>query len=323
MISDQQIKNFLAFADSHSDFVIIGHKEPDGDCIASCLALDELLRLMGKKTVLLSAGPFKRTETKVYEHLFSSAFEDKANAAKYGLFIVDCSKKDRIGEIDIADIDFDTFIIDHHKTAAAEGKNCIIDSSAPAAAYLVQQLFEAVHGEVTKAAAEVLFFGLSTDSGFFRFLEEDSAEIFMAAARLIKKGASPKKTYNHMTGGKSFSSRKLLGRHLDHAESFFDGRLIITYETTEDTLTFGQNGRDSDALYQNLLAIEGVEAIVNIKQETPEQCTAGFRSRENVDVSVIAAHFGGGGHKNASGASCTTTIKEFIPQLLQEFQKIF
>ena len=126
-----------------------------------------------------------------------------------------------------------------------------------------------------------------------------------------------------MTGGKSFSSRKLLGRHLDHAESFFDGRLIITYETTEDTLTFGQNGRDSDALYQNLLAIEGVEAIVNIKQETPEQCTAGFRSRENVDVSVIAAHFGGGGHKNASGASCTTTIKEFIPQLLQEFQKIF
>ena len=90
----------------------------------------------------------------------------------------------------------------------------------------------------------------------------------------------------------------------------------------EDTLTYGQNGRDSDALYQNLLAIEGVEAIVNIKQETPEQCTVGFRSREQIDVSSVASCFGGGGHKNASGACCQTTIKELIPQILQEFQKI-
>ena len=199
----------------------------------------------------------------------------------------------------------------------------MVDSSAPATAYIVQLLFEAIHGEVTKTAADVLFFGIATDTGFFRFLEEDSADVFEAISRLIKKGASPKKTYNIMTGGKSFLSRKLLGRHLDNAKTYFDGKLIITYETPEDTQNFGQNGRDSDALYQILLAIEGVEAIVNIKQETPEQCTAGFRSIENIDVSVIAAHFGGGGHKNASGASYTSTIDEVIPLILHEFHKIW
>jgi len=322
MIPKEKINDIFHFIDSHPAFIITGHKEPDGDCIASCLALDELLRLKGKKTLLLSAGPFKRTEIKCYEHLFKTSFEDLNNINNYGLFITDCSSKERIGELNIADMDFDTFIIDHHKTADKSIKNCIIDSSAPAAAYLIQQLFEATHGEVTKTAAEVLFFGLSTDSGFFRFLEDDSADIFMAASRLIKQGANPKKTYNLMTGGKSFSSRKLLGRHLDHAESYFDGKLIITFETTEDTLTYGQNGRDSDALYQSLLAIEGVEAIVNIKQETEEQCTIGLRSREQVDVSMVASKFGGGGHKNASGACCQTTIKELIPQILQEFQKI-
>ena len=72
-----------------------------------------------------------------------------------------------------------------------------------------------------------------------------------------------------------------------------------------------------------LLAVEGVEAIVNIKQETPEQCTAGLRSRDNIDVSAVAACFGGGGHKNAAGLSTTATIAAFIPQLLKEFEKIF
>ena len=322
MISGQKFNDFFDFIDSHQAFIIVGHKEPDGDCIASCLALDELLRLKGKKTVLLSAGPFKKTEIKRYEKLFKTSFDDLRNISSYGLIITDCSSKDRIGEINIKDIEFDTFIIDHHKTSDSSGKNCIVDASAPAAAYLVQQIFEAANGEVTKTAAEVLFFGLSTDSGFFRFLEEDSAEIFLAASRLIAKGVSPKKTYNLITGGKSFESRKLLGKHLDHAEAYFDGKLIITYETMEDTATYGQNGRDSDALYQNLLAIEGVEAIVSVRQETEEQCTIGFRSREQVDVSAVASHFGGGGHKNASGACCQTTIKEIIPQILQEFQKI-
>ncbi len=322
MISKQKIDSFFNFIDSHKAFIIAGHKEPDGDCIASCLALDELLKLKGKKTVLLSAGPFKKTETKRYEHLFKTSFEDMQNIGNYGLIIADCSSKDRIGELNIKDIEFDTFVIDHHKTSDSSGKNCIVDASAPAAAYLVQQIFEAGNGEVTSTAAEVLFFGLCTDSGFFRFLEENSSEIFVAASRLIAKGANPKKTYNQITGGKSFESRKLLGKLFDHAEIFFDNKLIVTYETLEDTAAYGQDGRDSDALYQNLLAIEGVEALVCIRQETEDQCTIGFRSRDQVDVSAVASRFGGGGHKNASGACCKTTIDELIPQILQEFQKI-
>ncbi|MBQ3825489.1 MAG: bifunctional oligoribonuclease/PAP phosphatase NrnA, partial [Spirochaetaceae bacterium] len=116
--------------------------------------------------------------------------------------------------------------------------------------------------------------------------------------------------------------RKLLGKLFDHAEIFFDGKLIVTDETLEDTAAYGQNGRDSDTLYQNLLAIQGVEALVCIRQETEEQCTVGFRSREQVDVSVVASHFGGGGHKNASGLSMEGKIDTVIPQILKEFAKV-
>ena len=90
----------------------------------------------------------------------------------------------------------------------------------------------------------------------------------------------------------------------------------------EDTKKFGAEGRDSDALYSLLLAVEGVEAVLFVRQETENTCTAGFRSKNAVDVSAIAAKFGGGGHKNASGLSVEGKIDTLIPQILKEFAKV-
>ncbi|MDR1047216.1 MAG: bifunctional oligoribonuclease/PAP phosphatase NrnA, partial [Treponema sp.] len=64
------------------------------------------------------------------------------------------------------------------------------------------------------------------------------------------------------------------------------------------------------------------EAICIIRQEKPEECTVGLRSRDGVDVSVVAAEFGGGGHKNASGLSCPGKIEELRPKLLEAFKKV-
>lgn len=322
MVLNEHIENFKKFINKHDSFLIVGHKEPDGDSLGSCLAMNELLEKSGKKTVLLSAGPFKRNEIKKYEPFFTDNFLDENNKKNYGLIVLDCASQDRLGEINIKIDDFDTFVIDHHKTSD-QTQNSIVIPSSPATTCLVQQLFEAIHGEVTENAAKNLFLGFCTDTGFFRFLEDNSSHYFELASRLVKKGANPKKTYTEMTGGKAFSTRKLLGLALLNSKQYFDGKLIITYENLSDTEKYGENGHDSDALYQMLLSVQDVEAVVNIKQETEDNCTAGLRSKDEIDVSKIASVFGGGGHKNASGLSYKTTIKEFIPLLLKEFEKVF
>ena len=109
---------------------------------------------------------------------------------------------------------------------------------------------------------------------------------------------------------------------LNHAEAYLDGKLIVTYETLEDTKKYGQEGRDSDALYSALLAIKNVEAVVFVRQETDSNCTAGLRSKDRVDVSSVAAKFGGGGHKNASGLSTQGKIETLIPAIVKEFARI-
>ena len=125
-----------------------------------------------------------------------------------------------------------------------------------------------------------------------------------------------------MTGGKPWNTRKLLGIMLSRAERYLSGKLVVTYETQEDTKKYGQEGRDSDALYTLTLAVEGVEAVAFIRQETEHSCTLGLRSKDRVDVSVVAAKFGGGGHKNASGASTEGKVETIIPALVKEFAKI-
>lgn len=324
-ITLEKITEFKSFINEHNFFFIIGHKEPDGDCIASCLGVKSIIKHYKKSYQLLSAGPFKRIEIQKYKNLFTNEmdFLSEDERKKTGLIICDCSEFHRLGDIEGDLRNLDTFIIDHHKTAECpENSKAIIDSTAPAASILVQLLYESCVGSIQKELADILFFGLMTDTGFFRFLSSNDADVLIAASRLLQSGADPRKTYDYITSGKSFYTRKLLGTMLDHAEKYLDGRLIITYETIEDTKKFGQDGRDSDLLYTTLLSIKDVEVVVFVRQETDLTCTAGFRSKDRIDVSSVAAKFGGGGHKNASGLITEGKLDTLIPAIIKEFSRI-
>lgn len=324
-ILEEDFNNLRQFVENHDFFFVAGHKEPDGDCIASCFGIKGILDAFNKPYQLLSAGPFKRNEIKSFENVFSATmdFLDENERKKTGLIIVDCCEIVRLGEIDGDLKNLDVFVIDHHKTAGlpANAKG-FIDSDAPACAFLVQQFYEKLVGPINKELAEILFFGLSTDSGFFRFLNTGSQTVFEAAGRLVSYGVDPRQIYNQINSGKPYSTRKLLGVLLSKAERYLNGRLVITYESMEDTKNYGQEGRDSDALYQMLLSAKDVQAVVFLRQETAISCTGGFRSLDKIDVSQVAAKFGGGGHKNASGMSCNGRVETLIPQIVKEFARI-
>ena len=72
VISPEKITAFRTFMQEHDFFYIIGHKEPDGDCIASCLGLKAIAEHYKKPYQLLSAGPFKRIEIQKYEPYFTN-----------------------------------------------------------------------------------------------------------------------------------------------------------------------------------------------------------------------------------------------------------
>lgn len=324
IVSNEKIILLKEFIEKHDFFFIAGHKEPDGDCVYSCLAFSRILNYFKKEYQLLNAGSFKRNEIYDKAELFSDVpqFLSEPERKKTGLFILDCSELKRLGDLENDLKGLDTFTIDHHITAE-ETPYSIIDPSSPATACIVQQIYEKIIGELNPEVANEIFFGQSTDTGYFRFLDEKSEEVFLQTARLVKAGVNPRKMYDKITGGKLYNTRKLLGVLLAKSEQYYGGKLIITYETMEDTKKFGMDGRDSDSLYSLLLAVENVEAVIFIRQDTEYSCTVGLRSKDKVDVSSIAQKFGGGGHKNAAGLSIQGTISTVLPSLQKEFSKIF
>ena len=324
-ISQEKADELKAFIEKHNFFFIAGHKEPDGDCITSCLGIAAILDHFGKPYQLLSAGPFKRNEVIRWQEKFSDTmeFQDDSERKSSGLFIADCSEIVRIGDIDGDLKGLDTFVIDHHKTSGLEeGFLGHVDGEAPACAFLIQLFYEKLIGQLPSELAKTLFFGICTDTGFFRFLTDNSSEVFAAVSRLVADGANPRTTYREINSGKPYSTRKLLGILLGRAERYLDGKLVVTYESLEDTKKWGLEGRDSDSLYQLMLSAKGVEAVVFLRQDTLTTCTGGFRSQDKIDVSTVAAKFGGGGHKNASGMSCNGRVETLIPQIVKEFARI-
>ncbi|MDR0511581.1 MAG: bifunctional oligoribonuclease/PAP phosphatase NrnA [Treponema sp.] len=313
----------LDFIRCGSSFIVAGHKEPDGDCVGSQLALTSVLRRMGKQAIACSPGPFKRLEIKPFEHLFS---KPPPGVQDTRVIIADCSTANRLGDLQPLLEGLPTMVIDHHENACEpllyDG---YLDGEAFSTTYLVHRVIYALGLSPNKEEAEMLFLGLCTDTGFFRHVEGNSggAEVFETAADLVRCGADPKAAFAAMYGGKSLRSRKLIGQILLNAESLFEGRLIISCEGQAETKTYGAESRDSDTLYQLLQSVDGVQAIVIIRQESQENCTVGFRSRDWVDVGSIAESFGGGGHKNAAGLYIQGTIAELKQEIIRAFENIF
>jgi phosphoesterase RecJ-like protein len=312
--------DLIDFIRTGSKFLIAGHHEPDGDCVGSQLALTSALKRLGKEAIPCSAGPFKRTEIVPFAGRFTDRIGEKEREGSR-VIIVDCAAPDRTGSLEESLKGLPAAIIDHHATnrEAAPGTVVFLDTEAPSVTFMVLAVIEALGLTPTPEEAEFLLFGLCTDTGFFRHVDNGGAETFAYASRMIRAGANPKEVFRDIHGGKSLGSRILLGHILSRTEPYYGGKLVYSFETYEDTQKFGSEGRDSDSLYQLLQSIAGVEAIAVIRQESADTCTVGLRSRDRVNVAEIAARFGGGGHKNAAGIKIAGTIEELKPNLLDAF----
>lgn len=210
--------SLLAFIREGSKFLLAGHKEPDGDCVGSQLALASVLRRMGKEAIPCSAGPFKRTEIKAYDPLFIAEPGDRERKGAR-VIILDCDCRERTGDLAPFIEGLPTAVIDHHATGdrSVPCSNTValyLNPDAPSTTFLVFELIKALGLSPTVEEAELLLFGLATDTGFFRHVDQEGAETFRCAAALTSAGASPKKVFQAINGGKSLDSRILMGKVL-------------------------------------------------------------------------------------------------------------
>lgn len=309
------------FIGSHSSFLVLGHKEPDGDCIASQLVVSALLKALGKTVSLYSAGPFDRPEISSFNDLFSASIPNERLTGAAAI-IVDCSTPDRTGPLGERVKSLPCLVIDHHSAGEIFGDARFVEPSAPSTTMLLLQLFEDMGVALNSETGKLLLFGLCTDTGFFRHLGQNSAETFRAVARLVEIGTSTAEVYMMVYGKRALSSRKLLAEMLARVESHWDDRLLLTWQTIADRERLGDVQRGEDDLYRLLQTIKGNVVVALVKEEREGVFSVGLRSDSSQDVGAIAASFGGGGHRQASGFDISGTLESVKKRLIDTFSPL-
>jgi phosphoesterase RecJ-like protein len=313
----------VKFLKSHDSFLLIGHQEPDADCLCSQLAMGSYLARQGKSVKQYNHGPFKRAEINRYQPLFGPRIDPFDKVSRPGVIVLDCSTLDRIGDLQQDLSGLEVAVIDHHATGQSFGDVRWIEAQRPSTTWMVHHLITSLGGTPTSEEAHWLLLGLATDTGFFRHVEAGGADTFQAAAELARAGASAKAVFQQINGGKVLANQKLMGLILSRTESLFGGRVMYSWEALADRASIGAENRESDSIYQALQGVTGVELIVLLRQDTSATVTGGLRSRSVVDVGVLAQKFGGGGHVRASGFSCPGTLAEVKSRLLAEVALLF
>ena len=300
-------QSFCDLVSSHERFVLTSHVRPDADAIGSEIGLAELLEAIGKTVRIVNPSPI--TEPLKFldpgGRVQSIGVDvDVETACDTDVHIVlDTSawvQLEGVGDV-LRRTDALKVVIDHHQSSDDLGAVEFKDTTAEATGRLIVDLAESAGWEIPELAARALFCAIATDTGWFRF-QSTNGGTMRAIGRLIDLGARPDLLYRQLYERCSQARVRIGGRLLDRIELSCDGRLAWLTARREDFALTGAEAADTEDVVNGCFRIVGVECAFIAYEQQDGRVKVSFRSRGEVDVASVAEKFGGGGHRQASGA---------------------
>ncbi len=279
--------------------LLTAHVHPDGDAIGSCLALCHVLKKMGKhvQVVLDDHMP------DIYDILpgFNEIKRYDGETLAADLVVLLDARPGRDGRI-CSSVSAPVLNIDHHASNDCSTDFAYVEPEAAATAEILYGLFREWGIVIDEDIASCLYTGIATDTGFFAF-QNTKPEALEICADLLRAGAKPAEIASAVRR-KSFHEVEELARGLGTMERFADGRAVgifldesfLDLELTDDLIDMARN-------------IRGTELAVLLKAEGEDSCRVRMRSEE-LDVSKLAEALGGGGHREAAGATIMSNFHQ-------------
>lgn len=288
------IKDIIKVVKQYDTITIFGHINPDGDCFGSGLALREILRdNFPKKKVYALVGGLPQ----FYDRL-SKIDEVDDDVIKNSLaIIVDCSETERISDQRIL-LAQQIIKIDHH----IEGKPFFgikwVDEDSIACCQMIAELAFECKFKISKLAAELMYLGICTDSGRFRYAPTN-AKTHRIVADLLELGAEVKSLFSIL-----YLS--------DEAYVKYQALLVSKFKRTKNNVIYcfadfpdyNQFGLKFEQISKNVNVIGNIKGCpiwCLFTREENGNIRVEFRSN-GINVQKIALKYGGGGHLCAAGA---------------------
>ena len=294
------------YLQQNDNYLIVMHKNPDGDTVGSAAALCLGLRSLGKKAYLLNDKDCSAVFAPYISELcmeLSCEFDS--------IIAVDAADKSRF--IDGAPTEFD-LAIDHHVSHKQYAKHTYLDGERAANCEIIFELLGEMGVEFTHEIAQPIYLGIATDTGCFKFGSTTPKTHRIAAdlMEIMHDGAAAainRKFFDQ----KSLSRIKLEQAVYSTMQQLHGGEIVIMSITTD--MMENNDSSDADALSGLARGIEGCKIGILLKQQTCDETKISVRTSPPYSAMDICAVLGGGGHKNAAGCThkgCINTAKAAI-----------
>jgi len=313
-----EIKKILTYP---KNIVIISHRNPDGDAIGSSMGLRFFLEKDNHYIKVIYPSDYPSTfdfieginECIIFDN---DQKESKEQIEKADIiFCLDFNSLDRIDKLGllVQESKAKLIMIDHHLDPEPFADFMLSDPRASSTCELIYEFVDGL-GETSKLdknTSEILFIGLITDTGSFRY--STSRRTYEVAAELKDKDVDDTKLQDHIFNSMSPKQISLLGHclanRLEILNEYHTGLIYLNKQDYED---FDIQRGDTEGIVNYILMIKGI-TIAAFITEQPTIVKLSLRSKGDISVQDLARnHFNGGGHKNASGGAVYGTLDGVI-----------
>ena len=302
-------EKILALIEKCDRIIIHRHKNPDGDAIGSQIGLKYILKDNYPEKEIYAVGDAAgryafmedSTPDAVTDELYEGALA----------IILDTSAKSLISD-DRYEKAAATARIDHHLFCETIAETEVTDSSFESCCGLITSFAIEAGFSVSEKAAKLLYTGMITDSGRFRY-DSTSAKTFRMAAFLMEKDFRTEDIYRNLYAD-DLAYMQLRARFTLKI-NLTDRHVAYTYTTREEAATLGfDTFTISRGMVGVMSDIRGIDSWVGFT-ETEDGVLCEIRSAK-YNINPIAKKYGGGGHAKASGA--TLRDREEAMRLLED-----
>ena len=310
-----KIDEFVEWIEKSQKILVTMHCRPDGDAAGSAIAFMHILRSMGKDVVAFN----------VDEIPCQFSFLNGAECVVHDIsdcaididlcVVLDCADPGLLGR----KFPFDKLhcpyaYVDHH---AVSYDKCVVnvhDSKASAVGEIIYHIMCRLGVELTIDIAAALYTSIITDTGSFRYTST-SADCLRISSILVAQGIDVWDICSHIYEDNLAEKVRLLGYVLQTLWISKNGKLAALHANRSMLRKCHCSGAMTDGFINYARSIHGVEVSIFLTQLEDDLYRLSFRSRGYIDVSLIAASFGGGGHKNAAACTLRGSVESIRDQV--------
>ena len=308
---DKEIKH-------HKNIIIMGHKNPDLDCIGSSLGLYNAIEK--NAYIFRTRDKLNESMKKAFKELEEEKinFIDKTNYKEHLenplLIITDLHRKSLLEYEEILDEIEDVVIIDHHIVGKdkIDGKLEYIDSKSSSATEIAVQYLKYKEKEVDSIIATIMLAGIEIDTNGYNM--KTSEKTFRTAAFLMSMGADNILKQNIL----KISKDEYIKRTRQIEKSYLINNMMICKLRKKN-----YNPSYLATMSEDLLRFDKVEASFTIGKLSNNKIGISARSLGNINVETYMSELGGGGH--LTDAACQLdkkSIKEVEKLLLKTIKEV-